>query len=191
MITSFYKDKTLLMTGCTGFVGKVVLEKFIRCIPDFRCIYLLIRPKKGKAARDRLFGEILNSQCFEVARKQPNFMRIVNSKLVAIEGDICEDQLAMRHADRETLTAEVDVIIHLAASTDFNEPISDAININYLGCVRMLQFATRCSNLTVYTHVSTSYANCNQQGFISEKIHNHTQYNTEQIIEDILKMPSA
>ena len=55
MIAEFYKDKTLLMTGCTGFVGKVVLEKFIRCIPDFKRIYVLVRPKRGTKPMDRIW----------------------------------------------------------------------------------------------------------------------------------------
>lgn len=47
MIKEFYKDKIILITGATGFVGKVLLEKFIRSIPDFKRIYIMIRPKKG------------------------------------------------------------------------------------------------------------------------------------------------
>lgn len=47
MIRDFYKEKTIFLTGCTGFVGKVVLEKFINAIPDFKKIYVLIRNKRG------------------------------------------------------------------------------------------------------------------------------------------------
>ncbi len=61
MIADFYKDKTLLMTGCTGFVGKVVLEKFIRCIPDFKRIYVLVRPKKGTNPMERVWKDIFSS----------------------------------------------------------------------------------------------------------------------------------
>jgi alcohol-forming fatty acyl-CoA reductase len=94
MITNFYKDKTILITGCTGFVGKVVLEKFIRCIPDFKRIYVLVRPKKGKNPQDRLWADIFSSQCFDVVKKQHNFDRIVNTKIVAIGGDIFMEHLS-------------------------------------------------------------------------------------------------
>jgi alcohol-forming fatty acyl-CoA reductase len=70
MIPLFYKDKTILMTGCTGFVGKVVLEKFIRCIPEFKRIYVLVRPKRGTKPIDRIWKDIFSSQCFDVVRKQ-------------------------------------------------------------------------------------------------------------------------
>jgi fatty acyl-CoA reductase len=46
-IKEFYKDKTIFITGTTGFVGKVVLEKILRTLPDFKRIYIMVRPKKG------------------------------------------------------------------------------------------------------------------------------------------------
>jgi alcohol-forming fatty acyl-CoA reductase len=35
-IPEFYCGKTLLVTGCTGFVGKVVLEKLMRSCPGIK-----------------------------------------------------------------------------------------------------------------------------------------------------------
>ena len=46
-IKEFYEDKTIMLTGCTGFVGKVVLEKIIRTMPNFRKIFVMIRAKKN------------------------------------------------------------------------------------------------------------------------------------------------
>ncbi len=58
MIKDFYKDKTLLITGTTGFLGKVVLEKFCRSLNNFKRIYLLVRPKRGTSIKDRIKREI-------------------------------------------------------------------------------------------------------------------------------------
>jgi len=46
-IREFYRGKTLLITGCTGYIGKMMLEKLIRSCPDFERIYVMIRQKKG------------------------------------------------------------------------------------------------------------------------------------------------
>ena len=46
-IQGFYRDKTIFLTGTTGFVGKVVLEKILRSLSDFKKIYIMVRPKKG------------------------------------------------------------------------------------------------------------------------------------------------
>lgn len=66
---------------------------------------------------------------------------MIKEKIYPIQGDICKDSLALSDADRQLLIKDLDVIINCAASVDFNEQITDAININYLGCMRMLDLA--------------------------------------------------
>lgn len=58
MIRDFYHDKVILLTGATGFLGKVVLEKLFRSVQTFKRIYLLVRPKRGVAIMDRVKREI-------------------------------------------------------------------------------------------------------------------------------------
>lgn len=69
MISEFYKDKIIFITGTTGFLGKIVLEKFFRTVIHFKKIYLLVRPKKGITIMDRVKREIIQSQCFDVLRE--------------------------------------------------------------------------------------------------------------------------
>lgn len=52
--------------------------------------------------------------------------------------------LQLTKEDRDVLIRESDIIINCAASVDFNEQITDAININYSGCLRMLDLAHSC-----------------------------------------------
>ena len=42
-LTSALNGKNLLMTGVSGFLGKVVLEKLLRSVPEVKRIYLVIR----------------------------------------------------------------------------------------------------------------------------------------------------
>lgn len=46
--------KTILITGGSGFLGKVLIEKILRKTPDVKKIYLLIRAKKGKEPKERI-----------------------------------------------------------------------------------------------------------------------------------------
>ena len=46
MISGYYQDKSILITGTTGFVGKVILEKILRTFPDVRAIYISIKVRK-------------------------------------------------------------------------------------------------------------------------------------------------
>jgi len=64
-VREFFNDKNVLMTGVTGFVGKVLLEKYLSCIPRVGKIYLLIRDKPKFTLEERLNKEIFGSKIFE------------------------------------------------------------------------------------------------------------------------------
>ncbi|XP_011307902.1 fatty acyl-CoA reductase 2-like isoform X2 [Fopius arisanus] len=59
-VVGFYEDKKIFITGGTGGIGKLLLEKLLRCCPKIGCIYLLVRPKKGKTSAQRL-SDLLDS----------------------------------------------------------------------------------------------------------------------------------
>ncbi|RZF33950.1 hypothetical protein LSTR_LSTR010433, partial [Laodelphax striatellus] len=52
--------REILITGGTGFIGKVLVEKLLRSCSHLSKIYLIIRSKKGKDVRQRL-NELLNA----------------------------------------------------------------------------------------------------------------------------------
>ena len=53
-IRSFYDDKVIFITGGSGFLGKVIIEKLLRSCPNLKKIYILLRSKKGRASEDRM-----------------------------------------------------------------------------------------------------------------------------------------
>ena len=63
-IKEFYAGKTIFLTGTTGFVGKVVLEKMLRSLPDIKKIFIMVRGKRGITVRERFEKEILSSEIF-------------------------------------------------------------------------------------------------------------------------------
>ena len=58
MISDFYRDKVVMLTGATGFLGKVILHKFFKDLPVVKRIYILVRPKRGISITDRMMKEI-------------------------------------------------------------------------------------------------------------------------------------
>jgi len=54
-VTDFYSNATVLITGGTGFVGKVLTEKLLRSF-GLRKIYMLIRSKDNMSVQERLQG---------------------------------------------------------------------------------------------------------------------------------------
>jgi thioester reductase-like protein len=54
LIGDYYKNKSIFITGVTGFIGKLLVEKLLCSCPDIKNIYCLIREKNGNTAEQRL-----------------------------------------------------------------------------------------------------------------------------------------
>lgn len=59
-ISEFYSGTSIFITGATGFLGKLLLEKLLRACSDVKCVYLLLRSKRGKSIEKR-FQELWNN----------------------------------------------------------------------------------------------------------------------------------
>lgn len=167
-----FSDRTIFLTGGTGFVGKVCLFKILKEFPDFRTVYLLMRGKKSRRfkrylnAQERLELEVLGSPCFEPVRSAVGEARWKElcGKVKAMNGDIMEDHIGLSEKDRATFSAEVQMIIHMAATVNFNERLDLSIQMNTLGGLRILSLAKTCRALEAMVHVSTCYVNYSRQG---------------------------
>ena len=188
-IAEFYADKTIFITGTTGFVGKVILEKIMRSLGNFRHLYVMVRAKKGMSNIERL-QMIFESDIFEHYFCQyPEMRKGWTTKVSPIAGDLTKNGLGLSQKDQETILNEVNVIINSAASVNFDDPILDALNINYHGCMRLLSLAKRAKQMHVFTHVSTAYVNSNRTGYIEEKVYpNPSGKSTDQIVEELMSL---
>ncbi|EFA08474.2 fatty acyl-CoA reductase wat [Tribolium castaneum] len=155
-IARFYADSTVFLTGATGFLGKMCLEKLLRDCYDVRKIYVMIRPKKGKDIQTR-FDEIFDGPNMEpLKRKNPNF----GSKVVFINGDCSLPDLGLNDEDRAKLINETNCIIHCAATVRFDEKIRTATHINVRAVIDLIQMAKQMKNLKAMIYVSTAFSNC-------------------------------
>lgn len=59
-IVEFYEGRSVFITGATGFMGKVLVEKLLRSCPGINRLYLLMRPSRGKEVTIRLQELISN-----------------------------------------------------------------------------------------------------------------------------------
>lgn len=96
----------------------------------------------------------------------------------------------MDEKDRKFVTDNCDVIINSAASVNFDDPLQDALKINYFGCMRMLQLAKECKKIQAFTHVSTCYVNCDRNEYCGEVIYGKDD-KVEEHVERIMAMNPA
>ncbi|KAI8073259.1 male sterility protein-domain-containing protein [Gongronella butleri] len=195
-ISTYYKGKTILLTGATGFVGKAILWKLIRSLgPHLGRIYLLIRngnTKRSKMGRpmDRLKQEILSNKAFVVLRKQMGealFDEIIDTKIVPIAGDIISPDLSMANDHREAVVSQVQVVLHSAASLDAHERLDLALETNTLGTLRLMDLADECVAMESFVHLSLAYVNPHlQDATVQERVYPMELGDPEELLKEIV-----
>lgn len=66
-VAEYYAGKSVLITGATGFMGKVLVEKLLRSCPEVKALYILVRPKAGQSMQQRVSDMMkckVRSHCF-------------------------------------------------------------------------------------------------------------------------------
>ncbi|KAI5412415.1 fatty acyl-CoA reductase 3 [Lathyrus oleraceus] len=159
-ILHFLQDKTILVIGATGFLAKIFLEKVLRVQPNVKKLFLLLRASDDKSAASRLQNEILAKDLFNLLKEKlgTNFKSFISEKITLVAGDIsCEDLGLKDSILRKDILSQTDVIINLAATTNFMERYDIALDLNTFGVKHVLNFAKECIKVKVLIHVSTAY----------------------------------
>ncbi|XP_053622062.1 fatty acyl-CoA reductase wat-like [Plodia interpunctella] len=154
-VQQFYNGKNVLITGATGFLGKILVEKLLRCCPGVENLYLLVRQKKGKDIYTRI-DEIFDDPVFDLLKEQhPKFRH----KVVVVPADCEVAGLGLTLTDRQMLTEKVNIIFHSAATVKFDEHLRAALNTNVRAPLHLLRLARDMKDLDVLMHISTAYSN--------------------------------
>jgi len=176
MIRDFYKGRTILLTGGTGFYGQALIAKILRDLPEVTRIYAaLIRPRKQPDGRlisadERLEKELLGADVLARFRKEdPQGFATACRKVVAVEGDLTAPGLGLEEDVRERLCQEVDLIIAPAGTVVFDAPLDYSLEVNTLGPQALLDFARQCHRDVVFVQVSTAYVSGRLSGSIPEE----------------------
>ena len=164
-IVEFFNDRSVFITGATGFMGKVLVEKLLRSCPNIKCLYLLVRPSKGKDINSRL-DELINNQVsnsfnfrmvsilfyffyfqiFDLVRADnPDVFK----KLIAIEGDVTKAGLGLSPADTQLIIDNATIIFNLAATIRFDEDLRTAFEMNVKGPRRLMEICRQMKHLEV------------------------------------------
>lgn len=166
------RGKRLLLTGATGLLGKVFMEKLLRSAPQIGRIHLLIRNRvEGATGNDRLETEVLRSSVFDRLRALlgPGLERLCREKITVVDGDLTREHFGMSDDDYTALTQQVDVIVNSAAAVTFDERLDISLQLNMLGPTRLLKLARDCGGVP-FLQVSTCYVSGRRTGQIPEEV---------------------
>ena len=146
-------QREFLLTGVTGFLGKVVLEELVRRREELGLerVHVIIRPRKGLTPEERFQREVAASACF--ARLPPDWRDAVE----IVEGTLEKTCLGISAEARERLGSRVTHVLHAAASVSFDLPLNEAARSNVDTTVHLLELARACRRLERLVYVSTAY----------------------------------
>jgi len=147
------RNSDVLLTGATGFLGKVVLHELIRRRESLGVgkVRVLLRTSGSMTAEKRFDVDIASSPCF--GDLDPDWRDMIEP--VACE--LSQPGAGIEPTKREALSATVTHIINCAASVQFALPIQQAASANIATALEMLAFAKSCPNLESFVNVSTAY----------------------------------
>ncbi len=164
--------KRILLTGSTGFLAKVVLEKLIRTVPDLKGVILLIRGGKDgtpDGACERFRRQVGGSSIFDLLRAErgPWLERFFDERVECVTGEVTEPHFGLGAERFLELALRTDLVVNAAASVNFREPLDQALAINTLSLHHITALARAAGSPLV--QVSTCYVNGYRRGDILEE----------------------
>ena len=172
LIAEGLAGKTLLITGSTGFLGKSIVEKLLRSVPEVGRINLAIRSSQRRSAADRLEKEVLSSPAFKPLREslgEEAFAALVREKLAVVELDLGREGLGLTEATRDVVLG-ADIVIASAAAVEFDNPADLSAQTNLLGASRLVDTLAKGGTDPHLVHISTAYVGGMLRGLVREEL---------------------
>lgn len=169
-LNQLFAGKRLLITGATGFLGKVFLYLLLRHHPETERLHILVRGRDQADSEERFRKEILHSPVFAAWGEQGGEAA---ARVNVICGDVTSPNFGLAPGRALELRRDIDAIVHAAGLVDFAVPLDKAFECNVVGTRCVLDFARlsaapRRDPLT-FVHVSTCYVAGRRDGWIGEE----------------------
>ena len=176
MIAESLAGRRIAITGSTGFLGTALVERLLRSVPDCELV-LIVRPGRRGAER-RVSRDILHNDAFDRLRSELGkeaFEEMAARRITAAAGDVTDDGLGLDDEGRAALSG-CDLFIHSAAIVSFDSPLDQAVEINLLGSVRIVETLRDLGITPHLVAVSTCYVAGSRRGAAAEEPVNQSPF---------------
>src|SRR5262245_41135263 len=109
-----FSNKTMLLLGGTGFVGKVLLAMVFDRFPELKHLIVQVRRKKNTSGEQRFYSEVLQSPPLRPVLERMGAERAVREKVKVVEGDLDQPLCGIPTEQLEQLRGMVDIVVTLA-----------------------------------------------------------------------------
>lgn len=169
-VSETLSGRTMLVSGTTGFLGKVFLSMLLRYHPDVEHIYALVRSRPDRSAEERFYQNVVNNSVMEPLREiyGAGYLDFIKEKCTPLTGDITEEHLGLGEEKAREISSKIDVFINSAGLTNFNPNLESALTINTLSQFHMLDFLKLGGGRASFMHVSTCFVAGNRNGKVPE-----------------------
>lgn len=149
------KGRRILVTGATGFLGKVFIALLLRWHPEVEKIYLLIRGD-ARSSLNRFRHEILDSPVMGPLREflGAKFDRYVEERLAVVAGDITNPGL-LADGVKPFKPGSLDAVVHSAGLVNFEASLEKALEVNTIGVANVIEFCRQTTAAMML--ISTCY----------------------------------
>lgn len=170
-IREAYAGKHVLLTGATGFLGKVWLSMVLDRVPEIGRIYVLLRPKALVPPTTRFERMVNGSAAFDPLHRRygTQLSAFLDQRVEVIDGDVSEPGLGIAPDVTRRLEGALDMVVHCAGLVDFNPDLRKGLSANVSGTLYAAEFTRRCRKPALM-HVSTCYVAGSRQGVIDETV---------------------
>ena len=136
----------VFLTGCTGVLGANILKELLHKTSTH--IYCLVRATSTQQAIERI------QNLLSVYDPELTLKHALHERVTPILGDVTQPQLGMSPELYKSVAADVDIVLHSAASTNLFARYKQVEPINIGGTRNMIEFTLQTPNRYM-TYVST------------------------------------
>ena len=167
-LSETFRGKEILVTGVTGFLGKVALVMLLDRYPEVGRVHVLVRPRAGGTAAERFFGKVMQAEPFRPLRAKygDGFEAFLREKVNPLAGDVTDPLFGLGPAEVAGLKGKLACVLNSAGLVTFNPSLELAVQVNTLGARHAAELCLATG--AVLVHVSTCFVAGARRGPVFE-----------------------